>query len=77
MEPVAAADLAQVLARLSPRDMLAPDALLAARDRALLFLTAGTFAGVALFATIYPGQTMYFLLPAYVSAWMLVVLSET
>jgi DNA mismatch repair protein MutS len=29
VEPVAAADLAQVLARLSPREMLAPDALLA------------------------------------------------
>ena len=44
---------------------------LAIRDRALLALTLGSAAGVMTFAVLFPGQTAYFLVPAYFLLWIL------
>lgn len=44
---------------------------LAVRDRALLALSVGTLLGATAFAVLFPGQTGYFLLPAYLVMWML------
>lgn len=68
-----------IIARLLTSEVSPPVALmalvgvvaLAIRDKGLLALTAGSLAGVVAFATFFPGQTPFFLVPAYFFLWLL------
>ncbi|HUR20310.1 MAG TPA: DUF2723 domain-containing protein, partial [Vicinamibacterales bacterium] len=46
-------------------------AVLLVRDRALLWLCGGAAVGIIMFSVMFPGQTAYFLLPAYFFVWTL------